>query len=82
MEIKFDDDFCERFNSLGFKTGTEITQLDDDLINLVYDNRNLNLDYKNINWNFNYDKLINISKNFYKSLKLKKGSSQDEQKWL
>ena len=68
MEIKFGDDFCERFNSLGFKTGAEITQLDDDLINLVYDNRNLNLDYKNITWNFNYDKLINISKNFYKSL--------------
>ena len=68
MEKKFSDIFYEKFNAVGYQIGDEITTLDDDLLNIVYNNNDLNLDIKKVNWNFDCDKLINISKNFYKSL--------------
>lgn len=68
MEKKYSEDFYEKFNALGFKTGDEITKLDDDLLNIVFDNKDINLDLIGPDWKFNYKKLINISRNFYKSL--------------
>ena len=68
MKKVYDDRFYEKFNALGFKTGLEITKIDDDLLNIVFDNKDINLDLIGPDWKFNYKKLINISRNFYKSL--------------
>lgn len=67
MEKLFSKDFYEKFNAVGFNTGLDITRLDQDLLNIILSNKDINLDLEGPDWNFSYQKLINISKNFYKS---------------